>query len=107
MADALSRNPQNEFKVELIELTPTKFQIHKEKILTAIQEDTLYQDILQDEILQIQLGLQQEDGILFTQEGQIYILENPLIRYKLILEFHDQPFSGHWDGKRTLQLLQR
>ena len=107
VADALSRNPQEEFKVELIEVTPMKFQIHKDEILQAIQEDALYQDILQEEILRIQLGLQYEDGILFTQEGQIYILDNPLLRYKLILEFHDQPFSGHWDERRTLQLLQR
>ena len=107
VADALSRNTQDNTKVNVIEIGHSEFQIHKEDITQSVQQDAIYQEILHDELLQTQLELINKDGLLFTNTEQIYIPGNQALRYKLILEYHDQPFSGHWDAKRTLQLLQR
>ena len=44
--------------------------------------------------------------MLVTLRDQVWIPEDDSLRFKLILEHHDQPFYGHWALQKTLQLVQ-
>ena len=107
VADALSRAvPVPETNV--IEINaPEGFTIGKEEVLKAVEKDDFYRQIMLEDSTQQQLGLEERNGVLFTKEGQLCVPRDRVMRFKLILEFHDHPFSGHWSTEKTLQLLQR
>ena len=109
VADALSRNMDINAEVQIyaVELFPREFLITKDEILQAGQLDELYQQLLQDELMRAQLGITRQGEILKTMEDKIYVPMDQCLRYKLILEYHDRPLVGHWDARRTLQLLQQ
>ena len=102
VADALSRNV-DALAIEIMENVNI---LDKDEIIHAAQTDHVYQLLWQDDIARAQCGLHKNNQMLVTMNDQLYIPNDSLIRYKLVLEYHDNPFNGHWDGRKTLQLLQ-
>ena len=108
VADALSREVQPKCEVNVIELgTPSEFELNKQEITQAAQEDSFYSNVLQDESAQLQLDLAECEGLLYTKTGQLCIPNNRLLQFKIVLEHHDQAFIGHWSADKTLRQLQR
>ena len=107
VADALSRAvPIQEVNAVEVNARET-FSVGKEELLESVKKDEFYRQILLEESTQQQLGLEERNRLLYTQGGQLCIPLDKAVRFKLVLEFHDQPFSGHWSVEKTLQLLQR
>ena len=108
VADALSR-VQQESSVSTVYLVEnsSSASIDIELLKDSAREDELYQLCLHDEDTQAQLGLVEDNSILKILTQQVYVPNNQILRFKLILEHHDNPISGHWDVKRTAQLVQQ
>ena len=110
VADALSRNPaavETRF-VRVIEWGALdEGRLVQEAITQAATQDEFYQQVLQEELLQLQLEVTATHGLLLTAQNQIYVPLNRVLRFQLILEFHDQPFAGHWNEVKTHQLIAR
>ena len=84
----------------------SNYQITTQDLQEAATNDDFYQQVLLDTNLQDQLGLCKVNGMLITRQNQVWIPEDDSLRFKLILEHHDQPFYGHWALNKTLQLVQ-
>ena len=82
-------------------------QVGMEEIVQAAEADDFYVRILKNDSLQLQFGVYQKDRLLFTRDSQLYVPNNRIVRFKLVLEHHDQPFSGHWSLDKTLTALRR
>ena len=112
VADALSRNTlpdpdtSTSLSVFAVEVEEQKDYLDKDTILQVGLLDDAYQLILHDDMIMDQLELHNDNGVLITSQNQIYIPNDHSLRFKLVLEHHDNPFCGHWDERRTLQLLQ-
>ena len=107
VADALSREVQEVTvnAVEVIESDRQQFGIGD--IRDSVQADQFYQDMVSDESVRLQLSLVEEGGLLYTEQGQLCVPEDRVLRFKLVLEYHDQVFSGHWSADKTLAQLKR
>ena len=105
--DALSRTPSF-YAVNAIELCPKEAKmICAEDLRAAIQEDRKYQEVLDDEGLQKQLGVVKQDDMLVTETGQVCVPCDRVLRFKLALEAHEPMFAGHFSSEKTLAQLRR
>ena len=57
--------------------------------------------------MQLQLGVEEQNGYLVTIKGQLCVPNDRRLRYQMVLEHHDQVFSGHWSVEKTLAQLRR
>ena len=107
VADALSRAVRPLEVNAIVVGETTQFQLEDSTIWSSAHDDKFYQEICMDQDLQLQLGVVERKGLLYTTKEQLYVPTDRVIRFKLVLEFHDNAFTGHWSVDKTLQLLQR
>ena len=108
VADALSRNVDIIHDVNAVEVNGQEpFTLDFDELQQEILNDNFYLEMLCDELTRQQFNVTAHDGLLYTESGQLCIPHLRLLRYKLVLEHHDQVFMGHWSVKKTLAQLQR
>ena len=107
VADALSREVQV-MEVNAVEVIGSdSLQFGIDDVREGVKTDPFYQEMVDDESVRLQLGLIAEGGLLYTEDGQLCIPDDRALRFKLVLEHHDQVFSGHWSEEKTLSQLKR
>ena len=88
-----------------IELGNCEPYITAEDFVKVAVRDDFYQMVLLDEDLQDQLGVTESNGLLLTARNQLLVPEDDVLRFKIVLEHHDQPFYGHWSVDKTLHSI--
>ena len=111
VADALSREVAS-LEVNAIEVTDgcgqvVELGLRKEDVVEAIQQDSFYLELLKDVTAQLQLAMENREGVLYTSTGQLCVPKSKLLRFKLVLEHHDQAYAGHWSVEKTLAQLKQ
>ena len=102
--DALSRTPAF-YTIKAIELLPAspQLQINTQTLQDALANDARYTLLCNDPIKCTELKLScNAQGLLQTSSGQICILNDDVLRYKIVLESHEPLFAGHFGGRKTL-----
>ena len=107
VADALSRAADT-LSVNTIEFNAAPaFSLSVTDVAEAVTQDAFYKDALEDETIRMQLQLNRRNDLLYTQREQLCIPADRVLRFKLVLEHHDQAYAGHWSIDKTLALLNR
>ena len=100
VADALSRTPS--FQISAVENAASEPKLDDEAFSKAVQTDSDYKEVLHDRELCAQLQLTRHElGLLQRADGTIWVPDDPVLRYKIVLEAHEPPFSGHFGRTRT------
>ena len=108
VSDVLSRIPDF-YKMKAVELCPP--EVHKmissDELKDARDEDERYMRLCHDPQMLTRLKLKvNEQRLLETEEGQLCVPQNDVLRYKLALEAHEPLFSGHFGGDKTLAAVE-
>ena len=107
VADALSREA-GQVSMNAIEICDQSLaQLGFDDLTNGMEKDDYYQEMLRDDVLREQMGVEERNGLLFTHGGQLCVPNDRIVRFKLVLECHDQAFAGHWSAEKTLGQLKR
>ena len=108
VADALSRQPVGQMAAIVLG-NGDVHRLTRKLLIDAATQDSLYQEVITDQMTceQLELCVDEERQLLYRRDGTLWVPNDDLLRFQLMLESHEPLFAGHFGCAKTLAQARR